>query len=76
MFYTSKMLPSLKSRHAVQKQGAPTPKLGSKKFANLSIFFFDDLRKIFHKFFCLPNTFTDEIFNVSQMDLILVPTLG
>jgi hypothetical protein len=69
------MLPSLKSRNGVQKSGPPTPKMGSKKFANPSVFFFDDLKNIVHKFF-LPNTFTDEIFNISQMDLIWVPTLG
>ena len=43
------MLISLKSRHGVQKSGPPTPKLGSKKFPNLSEFFFDDLKNICHK---------------------------
>ena len=51
MFFTSNMLPSLKSRHGVQKRGPPTPKTGSKKFANPSVFFFDDLKNIVHKFF-------------------------
>jgi hypothetical protein len=51
MFFTSNMLPSLKSRHGVQKRGPPTPKMGSKKFANPSVFFFDDLKNIVHKIF-------------------------
>ena len=51
MFFTSNMLPSLKSRHGVQKRGPPTPKTGSKKFANPSVFFFDDLKNIVHKIF-------------------------
>ncbi len=74
MFFTSNMLTTLKSKHGVQKMGPPTPKLGSKKFGNLSVFFFDDLMKIFHKI-CFAKHF-DKIFNVSQMDLIWVPTLG
>jgi hypothetical protein len=39
------MLPSLKSRHGVQKRGP------NQKFANQRVFFFDDLKKIFHKKF-------------------------
>ena len=55
MFFTSNMLPSLKSRHGVQKRGPPTPKTGSKKFANPSVFFFDDLKNIVHKIFFAKN---------------------
>ncbi len=61
--FTSNMLPSLKSRHGVQKRGPERTFLWwSEENSPQNVF--------------LPNTFTDEIFNISQMDLIWVPTLG